>query len=162
MIKSRRVLKNFKGLCIVYTAIFVASIFLLNFSLFSYADGNWTDTLYEYTNSYWGVQITDAPTERREKWDDSSSYAYNDASNTDIMQVRVYGAFATGQPEDCTYGTPKSLPRGAAYYLPNLVYEYGEGIYSHKPDYTHAFLMFHPVNGLQGMYLHIWWSPDSI
>lgn len=82
--------------------------------------------------------------------------------NTDIMQVRVYGAFATGQHEDCTYGTPKSLPRGAAYYLPNLVYEYGEGIYSHKPDYTHAFLMFHPVNGLQGMYLHIWWSPDSI
>ena len=35
--------------------------------------------------------------------------------------MRVYGGFATGQHEDCTYGTPKSLPRGAAYYLPNLV-----------------------------------------
>ena len=69
--KSRIVSKNFKGLCIVYAVVFVAGFFLASFSLFSYADGNWTDTLYEFTNSYWGVQITDAPTERREKWDDS-------------------------------------------------------------------------------------------
>ena len=148
MIKSRRVLKSFKGLCIVYTAIFVASIFLLNFSLFSYAEGNWTDRLYEYTNTSSVVEITDAVTPYRAKEDYSSSYAYNDASNTNIDRVFVLGGYV-----DRTYGAYKSLPIGQAYYFPNLVKEKKE---------NSAALKFWPAYGKQGMHLHIWWSPDSI
>ena len=147
--KSRKTLKKFKGLCLTYVAVFVFSMFLSNYSLFSHADGNWTDTLYEYTNTSPVVEITDAVTEYRDKLDYSSSYAYNDASNTNIERVFVLGPGYV----DRTYGAYKNLPIGQAYYFPNLVKETGE---------NSAALKFWPYYGKQGMYLHVWWSPDSI
>lgn len=149
MLKSKKVSKGFKGFCIAYVATFIVGVLFSNISLFGYADGNWSDTLYEYTNNSPFVEITDAVTEYREKQDDSSAYAYNDASNTDIERVFVLGPGYV----DRTYKPYKNLPIGQAYYFPNLVNECGE---------KNAALKFWPYYGKQGMYLHIWWSPDSI
>lgn len=151
---KKRTSKKFKIFFSVYATIMFFFTFISNTTLFGNAAGNWSDTLYEYSNTSSVVQITDAYTDAREKWDYSSSYAYNDASNTDIIQVRVKGGHTISNSfNECTYGTPKSLPIGQAYYFPNTVKE---------NSYSYARLIFCPANGLKGMYLHIWWSPDSI
>lgn len=60
MLKSKKVSKGFKGFCIAYVATFIVGVLFSNISLFGYADGNWSDTLYEYTNNSPFVEITDA------------------------------------------------------------------------------------------------------
>ena len=128
-------------LCLMRTCLISAGV---------QAAGNISDTLYEYTE--YGDHLIQVTTDYREKWDDTSCYAYNMKSNCDITKVEVlglndprYGAY------HCTYGPYKSLPRGAAYYFPNLVYERG---------YDNACLTFH-FNKI-GAYLYVWWSPDSV
>lgn len=147
MLKSRKLPKIFKRICMVYVAMLVIMVFNVNYAMAEELPG-WADTLYEFYNDSW-IEVTDACTEYRTKYDYTSSYAYNDASNTDIERVFV---LAPGYV-DATYGAYKNLPRGQAYYFPNYVKEWGN---------NSAALKFWPVYGEQGMYLHIWWSPDSI
>lgn len=102
-----------------------------------------SDTLYEYTE--YRDHLIEVTTSGRAKRDNTSSYAYNMKSNCDITKVEVWGL---NDPQhaahQCTYGPYKSLPRGAAYYFPNLVYERG---------YDNACLTFH-FNKI-GAYLYV-------
>lgn len=117
------------------------------------ANGNWKDTLLEFKGSkdteYWGIA-----TEDRSKTNATSAYAYNDKSNVSFTKVSVVSPSYTVPSvwDDFTYGAHKRLPIGAAYYLPNLVYEKGRRVCS--LEFEH--------NWKAGVYIHVWWSPDSI
>ena len=114
--------------------------------------GNISDTLFEFEAN--GQDLLAVDTEYREKWDYTSCYAYNMKSDTDIAKVFVKGTDQVPYYTEwaCTYGTPKNLPIGAAYYFPNTVKEQG---------LSYARLQFHPQNGYD-CYLYIWWSPDCV
>lgn len=119
-----------------------------------HAAGNYSDSLFEdKVNEY--DCIGEATTHFRGKWDYTSSYAYNMKSSCDFTEVNVLGAY-TEMPGvdfyDCTYGAPKNLPIGEAYYLPNLVKENGY-------DNGGLEVMF-PIGSEP--YIYVWWSPDSI
>lgn len=114
------------------------------------AAGNIKDTLYEYTEH--ADHLLQVMTPERQKLDYTSSYAYNMKSNCKIDTVKVFGSPKPyGGAHNCTYGTPKSLPIGAAYYFPNLVKENGY-------NYATLQLNFNKIKA----YLYIWWSPDSV
>ena len=114
--------------------------------------GNISDTLFEFEAN--GMSIVAVDTEYREKLDYSSCYAYNMKSDTDIAKVHIKGTDTLPYyyEKACTYGTPKNLPIGAAYYFPNTVKE---------QNLNYARLQFHPVDG-NDCYLYIWWSPDCV
>ena len=114
--------------------------------------GNISDTLFEFEAD--GMSIIAVDTEYRAKLDYTSCYAYNMKSATDIAKAYIKGTDSLPYVTEkaCTYGTPKNLPLGAAYYFPNTVKEQG---------LNYARLQFHPVNG-DDCYLYIWWSPDCV
>lgn len=152
MLKSKRLPKIAKYLTFVYIAVFLVST--IGSMQASARNGNISDTLYIFENTYENIQITETITPFREKWDYTSSYAYNSGSNTDITRVKVRGKnLFDDYFVDCTYGSWKDLPIGYAYYFPNTVKESG---------YSHAALEFWPAWGTYGMYIHVYWSPDSI
>lgn len=115
---------------------------------------NWQDKLYVCTNDNPDIQLTELLTTYERKEDYTSSYAYNDLSNTNISKVYVVGNYnGSNEYVDCTAGSYKNLPIGQAYYFPNYVKERG---------YDNGGLLFWPAFGGYNMYVHILWSPDSI
>lgn len=150
MMKTRKIPGFIKLFIAAYVFVFIGACMFGNVCMAS----NWQDKLYECTNNVQGVQLTELPTSYESKEDYSSSYGYNDKSNTNITKVLVVGNNnGSNAYVDCTYGNYKDLPIGQAYYFPNYVKERG---------YDNAGLVMWPAYGDYGMYIHVWWSPDSI
>lgn len=147
MLKVRKVPKLVKCLCVLLLLTLLVPLAI------PASATNYQDTLYLRERT--GVALSSVDTPTRAKEDSSSAYAYNDASNVTINSIKVMGlstpANTCWQGRDLTYGSPVRLPVGSASYLPNMVYENG---------YHNAGLVFNFQYA--DVYLHIWWSPDSI
>lgn len=151
MLHSRKIGKSSKLFCL----FLVLTLLLSATTLMAGAAGNYHDTLFEASADTYAGELE---TVCRNKLDSSSSYAYNMKSSCAVTAF-VYGcAYAEGHPNalpyfayNCTYGSAKTIPVGAAYYLPNLVKERG---------YQSACLIFNFPSGWNNLY--IWWSPDSV
>lgn len=149
MLQTKKVSNVIRYLGLVIFVLLIISVVATNSVS---AAGNYHDTLYEYIEG--GATFTQVTTPLREKWDYTSSYAYNMKSNTDIDKVKVGGSEGPTLQDvvyDCTYGSPRSLLMGRSGYFPNLVKE-------REYDYACLTFEFYKV----GAYLYIWWSPDSI
>lgn len=144
--KKNSFLKPFKWIALV---VITYVIFQFVSSTTANAAGNWTDTLFKFesTRNYYA-----AGTEFRGKWDYTSCYAYNQKSSINFQEVEVVGRYGNST-QLCTYGSPKGLPIGSAYYFPNLVKERG---------YTQAALNFCHWDNYTAVNYYVWWSPDSI
>lgn len=147
MLKVRKVPKLVKCLCVLLLLTLLVPLAI------PASATNYQDTLYLRERT--GVALSSCDTETRAKEDSSSAYAYNDASNVTINSINVMASNRhldnAGDGVNKTYGSPVRLPVGSSAYLPNLVYEDG---------YRNAGLVFNFQYA--DVYLHIWWSPDSV
>lgn len=146
----------------VISSMVLAVMFISSVTMF--AGASYQDELVELATAKTRNSAA-VRTRMREKEDYTSSYAYNMKSTVGFSGVVVLGSNQyTGQSVlsyhwddrapytfDCTYGAKKSLPKGAAYYFPNMVKERG---------YKYAGLELQYNYG--NPYIYVWWSPDSI
>ena len=148
MIKAR---KKSRALSI-FACILVVALFSSYLCVIAQVNGNITDEPITY-NGY-SNYIESLP---RTKEDYTSSYGYNTSPSRGIDRVKIIGVSVDtfGQYSeygDCTYGTPKSLPKGWSDYFPNLVNEYGYPLAVMR-------LEFDDTNYKS---ITVWWSPDSV
>lgn len=146
MLKAKKISRPVRILC----ALLMLTL-LLPFGMAANA-GNVIDHLHLRVKN--GVAISTDATSVRPKEDYTCSYAYNDASNVPINNVHVMGKNSEGWANtgaECTAGSYLSLPIGSAKFFPNWVkersYQYAGFVFNFQYTYV---------------YLHIYWSPDSV